>query len=164
MDGIYSKEGKNIIEFMWKSYGISILISIELENDKNILGKFVNAPIEGRTKFRSINIALNNIKSVVSEEDVESAKLFVVLHEVGHFLLDKSGYIQKEEYADFLACLLAKKLLSKHEFLNFIKSHGDHLIPHQIMQIENTIRDELFEISELFFYKYKKYIKLRGEL
>lgn len=164
MEENYSKILKNIIEFMWKNYGISIIISSEIESNKNILGRFVSVHVESRIKFKSINIDLNNIKSITLEKNMESGKLFVVLHEVGHFILDKSRYIQKEEYADMLACLLAKKILKKDEFLNFFKSHWNQLILHQTLEIDVACKRELIEISELFFYKYTKYLKSRGEL
>lgn len=164
MEANYSKILKNIIEFMWKSYGVSIIMSTGIEIDKNILGKFVKIPVESRIDFKSINIDLNNIELTIPKKDIESGKFFVVLHEIAHFLLDKSGYIQKEDYADMLACLLAKKLLNKKEFLSFFKSHLNKLISCQILEIGDKPKKELIEINELFFYKYTKYLKLRGEL
>lgn len=160
----FTKILKSIIEFMWKDYGISIVISDDIENNKNILGTFTTIPIESRTKLKNINVDLKNLRSIVSEKNLESAKLFVVLHEVGHFLLDKSRYIQKEEYADLLACLIAKKILTKYEFLSFFKISRDNLFLCQIFQIEDEYKSELIEISDLFYYKYQKHLKLRGEL
>lgn len=164
MEENYSKEIKNIIEFMWKNYEITIIMGNKIENNKNILGTFTNFPIKSRVKLKIINIDLAHIKLFISEKNIESGKFFVLLHEIGHFLLDKSRYIQKEEYADFLACLLAKKILTKNEFLSFFKKHSTNLISSQIFQIESDFKRELIEMAELFFYNYIKFLKSKGEL
>lgn len=160
----YSKTLRNIIEFMWKNYEISITISNEIGNNINILGRYSSAHIESRKILKNINVDLTNIKLAVSKDNIEQGKLFVMLHEVGHFFLDKSGYIQKEEYADLLACLLAKKILDENEFKKFLKSNWSQLIPDQIFKIEDEYKNELIEISNLFLYKYTKYLKSKGEL
>lgn len=144
---------KSLTEFMWKKYNTSICFISEEINDKNILGQYQSYGKEKREKKKKIFINLSNIND-------ETVKKFVLLHEIGHFLLEKANFIQKEEYADFLGYYLMKKfILEKNKIItsSFIKELN--LMP--IFFIEEDIKKELTNIGELFCYSYFKY--LRGE-
>ena len=82
---------KKFIEFMWKKYNTSICFFSKEISDKNILGEYISYSEEKREKRKVVFINLENI-------DDEITKLFVLFHEIGHFLLEKSNFIQKEEY------------------------------------------------------------------
>ena len=108
---------KKFIEFMWKKYNVSICFISENLNEKNVLGKYLSYSKEIREKEKIIFINLKNI-------DDSTTKIFVLLHEVGHFILEKSKFIQKEEYADFLGYYLIKEFnIEKNNILKskFIK-------------------------------------------
>lgn len=142
---------KKFIEFMWKKYNVSICFVSENLNKKNVLGKYLSYNKEIREKEKIIFINLKNI-------DDSTTKIFVLLHEVGHFLLEKSKFIQKEEYADFLGYYLMKKFnIEKNSILKseFIKKLN--LVP--IFLLDENIKKELKNIGKLFCYSYFKFLK-----
>lgn len=142
---------KEFIEFMWKKYNTSICFLVEEINNKNILGEYISYAEEKRERKKIIFVNLKNI-------DDEVTKTFVLFHEVGHFILEKSNFVQKEEYADFLGYYFLKKFyIEKTEILNskFIKKMN--LI--SIFLLEKNIKKELINIGKLFCYSYKKYLK-----
>ena len=142
---------KDFIEFMWKKYNVSICFISENMGDKNILGKYLSYDKEKREKEKVIFINIENI-------DDNTTKIFVLLHEVGHFLLEKSKFIQKEEYANFLGYYLMRKFnIEKENISNskFIKKLNLVLI----FLLEENIRRELLDIGKLFCYSYFKFLK-----
>ena len=142
---------KEFIEFMWKKYNTSICFLSEEINDKNILGEYISYAKERREKRKTILVNLENISN-------ENIKLFVLFHEIGHFLLEKSNFIQKEEYADFLGYYILKELcVEKKGILNskFIKEMNLF----SIFLLEKSAKKELINIGKLFCYSYKKYLK-----
>lgn len=142
---------KKFIEFMWKKYNVSICFVSDNLNEKNVLGKYLSYNKEIREKERIIFINLKNI-------DDSTTKIFVLLHEVGHFLLEKSKFIQKEEYADFLGYYLMKEFnIEKNSILKskFIKKLN--LAP--IFLLDENIKKELLDIGKLFCYSYFKFLK-----
>lgn len=146
---------KNFIEFMWKKYNTSVCFVSEKTNEKNILGEYLRYDKEKREKKKIIFINLENISDEVS-------KIFVLFHEVGHFLLEKSNFIQKEEYADFLGYYLMKKIYLDKDILlssEFIKKMN--LVP--MLLLEKNIKNDLTDIGKLFCYSYIKFLKNEGE-
>lgn len=139
---------KKFIEFMWKKYNTSICFFSKEISDKNILGEYISYSEEKR---KVVFINLENI-------DDEITKLFVLFHEIGHFLLEKSNFIQKEEYADFLGYYILKEFHVEKDNISsskFIKKMN--LI--SIFLLEKDIKKELINIGKLFCYSYKKYLK-----
>lgn len=142
---------KDFIEFMWRKYNVSICFVSENMDEKNILGKYLSYNKEKREKEKTIFINIRNI-----DDDV--TKIFVLLHEVGHFLLEKSRFIQKEEYADFLGYYLMKKFnIEKNSILNskFIEKLNLTLM----FLLDENIKKELLDIGNLFCYSYFKFLK-----
>ena len=142
---------KKFIEFMCKKYNTSICFFSKEISDKNILGEYISYSEEKREKRKVVFINLENI-------DDEITKLFVLFHEIGHFLLEKSNFIQKEEYADFLRYYILKEFHVVKDNISsskFIKKMN--LI--SIFLLEKDIKKELINIGKLFCYSYKKYLK-----
>lgn len=142
---------KEFIEFMWKKYNTSICFFSEEIDDKDTLGEYISYPEKKREKRKVIFINLENISD-------ETTKLFVLFHEIGHFLLEKSNFIQKEEYADFLGYYILKEFhVKKDNILSSKFIREMNLI--SIFLLEKEIKKELINIGKLFCYSYKKYLK-----
>lgn len=142
---------KDFIEFMWKKYNVSICFISESVDEKNILGEYLSYNKEKREKEKIIFINIKNIDDHVT-------KIFVLLHEVGHFLLEKSKFIQKEEYADFLGYYLMKKFnIEKTSILNSKFIEKLNLI--STFLLEENVKKELIDIGKLFCYSYFKFLK-----
>ena len=90
---------KNIIEFMWKEYGVIIVFSNEKLIEKTQLAFYKSMIIEKREKLDIIKVNLENIHDYKKELGIDETKLFVLLHEISHFLLLKAKYKQQEIYA-----------------------------------------------------------------
>lgn len=136
---------------MWKKYNTPICFLSEEINDKKILGEYISYIKEKREKRKIIFINLKNTKD-------EITKMFVLFHEIGHFLLEKSNFIQKEEYADFLGYYILKEFhVEENDLLSskFIKEMN--LI--SIFLLEKNVKKELINIGKLFCYSYKKYLE-----
>lgn len=142
---------KNFIEFMWKKYNTSICFFSEEITEKNILGQYMSYFKEKREKRKMIFINLKNI-------DNEETKIFVLFHEIGHFLLEKSSFIQKEEYADFLGYYFLKKFYIGENNI-FSSKFIEKLNLKSIFLIEKDIKKELINIGKLFCYSYFKFLE-----
>ena len=138
---------KKFIEFMWKKYNTSICFISEEVNNKNILGEYISYNKEKREKNKIIFVNLKNI-------DDEMIKIFVLFHEVGHFLLDKSSFIQKEEYADFLGYYLLKEFYSREKNNILSSKFVDKMNLTSIFLIEKNVKKDLIIIGKLFYHSY----------
>lgn len=141
---------KEFIEFMWKKYDISICFLSEKIDNEEILGEYISYAKKERERKKIIFVNLENI-------DDEITKIFVLFHEVGHFLLEKSNFLQKEEYANFLGYYILKEFhIEKYDILSskFIKKMN--LI--SIFSLDKSTKKELINIGKLFCYSYKKYL------
>ena len=113
---------KNIIEFMWKEYGVIIVFSNEKLIEKSQLAFYKSMIIEKREKLDIIKVNLNNINSYKKDSGINETKLFVLLHEISHFLLLKAKYKQQEIYADLIAYFIIQELIFKENFINIISN------------------------------------------
>ena len=138
---------KNIIEFMWKEYGVIIVFS----NEKLI---------EKREKLDIIKVNLNNINSYKKDLGINETKLFVLLHEISHFLLLKAKYKQQEIYADLIAYFIIQELIFKENFINIISNILELIDFENFSKIDESISKDLKDISRLFIYKFRKFLKI----
>lgn len=141
---------KNLIEFMWIKYSIPIIFSSEENKNKNILGQYRIYLKETTPKNKKIIINLNNIND-------ENLIIFVLLHEIGHFILEKNKITQNENYADFLAYYLLRQLSKKNLFLSSNLFENLNLIP--IFFIHSKIKRKLIQLGKIYYYDYLNYLK-----
>ena len=151
---------KNIIEFMWKEYGVIIVFSNEKLIEKNQLGLYKSIIIEKREKLDIIKVNLNNINSYKKDLGINETKLFVLLHEIAHFLLLKAKYKQQEIYADLIAYFIIQELIFKENFINIISNILELIDFENFSKIDESISKDLKDISKLFIYKYRKFLKI----
>ena len=151
---------KNIIEFMWKEYGVIIVFSNEKLIEKTQLAFYKSMIIEKREKLDIIKVNLENIHDYKKELGIDETKLFVLLHEISHFLLLKAKYKQQEIYADLIAYFIIQELISKENFINIISNISELIDFKNFSKINESISEDLKDISKLFIYKYKKFLKI----
>ena len=106
-----------------------------------------------------MKINLDNINYYKKHSGVKETKLFVLLHEIGHFLLVKAKYIQKEIYADLIAYFIMQEFISELDFINVISNISELIDFKSFSKIDENIKKDLKDISKLFVYKYKKFLK-----
>ena len=150
---------KNIIELVWKEYELIIIFSNENLKEKDELASYGSMKVEKREKLEIIKINLDNINYYKKHSGVKETKLFVLLHEIGHFLLVKAKYIQKEIYADLIAYFIMQEFISELDFINVISSISELIDFKSFSKIDENIKKDLKDISKLFVYKYKKFLK-----
>ena len=146
----------NITKLLWKKYNIITKINEELPN--LIYGSYITIELESRKKMSYINIDLKKIRLNCCDLEMSEMFLYTLLHETGHFLLEKSKYIQKESYANYAACFLMQALLGKPFFLKILKKLKNHFMLHEVLVLSKESKSELNEICSLFLYIYKKEI------
>ena len=151
---------KNIIEFMWKEYGVIIVFSNEKLIEKTQLAFYKSMIIEKREKLDIIKINLNNINSYKKDSGINETKLFVLLHEISHFLLLKAKYKQQEIYADLIAYFIIQELIFKENFINIISNILELIDFENFSKIDESISKDLKDISRLFVYKFRKFLKI----
>ena len=151
---------KNIIEFMWKEYGVIIVFSNEKLIEKNQLAFYKSIIIKKREKLDIIKVNLNNINSYKKDLGINETKLFVLLHEIAHFLLLKAKYKQQEIYADLIAYFIIQELIFKENFINIISNILELIDFENFSKIDESISKDLKDISKLFIYKYRKFLKI----
>lgn len=158
MEDTYVKNFKRIIEFMWKEHKIPILIDGQNEIS-HIYGCFGIEKSKGRERKQAILLNIANINERIKDEKNRNIiKLQVLLHEIGHFLLEKARYAQREEYADFLSLKIASNILEEKDFRAFYMICIFKVNWVDILKIESNYKEELQDISTLFCYQYKKYL------
>lgn len=151
---------KNIIEFMWKEYRVIIVFSNEKLIEKSQLAFYKSMIIEKREKLDIIKINLNNINSYKKDSGINETKLFVLLHEISHFLLLKAKYKQQEIYADLIAYFIIQELIFKENFINIISNILELIDFENFSKIDESISKDLKDISRLFVYKFRKFLKI----
>ena len=151
---------KNIIEFMWKEYRVIIVFSNEKLIEKTQLAFYKSMIIEKREKLDIIKVNLENIHDYKKELGIDETKLFVLLHEISHFLLLKAKYKQQEIYADLIAYFIIQELIFKENFINIISNISELIDFKNFSKINESISEDLKDISKLFIYKYKKFLKI----
>ena len=151
---------KNIIEFMWKEYGVIIIFSNEKLIEKTQLAFYKSMIIEKREKLDIIKVNLNNINSYKKDSGINETKLFVLLHEIAHFLLLKAKYKQQEIYADLIAYFIIQELIFKENFINIISNILELIDFENFSKIDESISKDLKDISRLFIYKFRKFLKI----
>lgn len=151
---------KNIIEFMWKEYGVIIVFSNEKLIEKSQLAFYKSMIIEKREKLDIIKVNLNNINSYKKDSGINETKLFVLLHEISHFLLLKAKYKQQEIYADLIAYFIIQELIFKENFINIISNILELIDFENFSKIDESISKDLKDISRLFIYKFRKFLKI----
>ena len=151
---------KNIIEFMWKEYGVIIVFSNEKLIEKSQLAFYKSMIIEKREKLDIIKVNLNNINSYKKDSGSNETKLFVLLHEISHFLLLKAKYKQQEIYADLIAYFIIQELIFKENFINIISNILELIDFENFSKIDESISKDLKDISRLFIYKFRKFLKI----
>ena len=151
---------KNIIEFMWKEYGVIIVFSNEKLIEKSQLAFYKSMIIEKREKLDIIKVNLNNINSYKKDSGINETKLFVLLHEISHFLLLKAKYKQQEIYADLIAYFIIQELIFKENFINIISNILELIDFENFSKIDESISKYLKDISRLFIYKFRKFLKI----
>lgn len=151
---------KNIIEFTWKEYGVIVIFSNERLVEKDQLALYRSVIVEKREKLDIIKVNLENIHDYKKDLGIEETKLFVLLHEISHFLLLKAKYKQQEIYADLIAYFITQELILKENFINIISNISELIDFKEISKIDESINEDLKDISKLFIYKYKKFLKI----
>ena len=116
--------------------------------------------IEKREKLDIIKVNLNNINSYKKDLGINETKLFVLLHEIAHFLLLKAKYKQQEIYADLIAYFIIQELIFKENFINIISNILELIDFENFSKIDESISKDLKDISKLFIYKYRKFLKI----
>lgn len=143
-----------LTSFMWSNFNV-------LTNSTNKLplktyGTFMTISIDSRKKVSYINIDMSKV-SHYSTSEREKMFTYILLHEIGHFLLEKSNFIQKEEYANYLAIFLLKNLLDIKINDNFLKNVNKNFNIYGSFFIDEKIKEELSSIGNLFVYKFNKF-------
>lgn len=143
-----------ITNFVYNKYGTLTSFMMEY-SDKN-LGYYSTIKTKRRDEVESIYINTKKIEKISKLQgiDYEYLLLFVLLHEVGHFLLNKARYCQKESYADYCSLYIMKKIFNYEKsklkrLINFIEI-DTFIIP-------NEEREELEDVCNLFVHQYKKF-------
>ena len=120
----------------------------------------INEIIKKREKLDIIKVNLNNINSYKKDLGINETKLFVLLHEIAHFLLLKAKYKQQEIYADLIAYFIIQELIFKENFINIISNILELIDFENFSKIDESISKDLKDISKLFIYKYRKFLKI----
>ncbi|MGL4997547.1 MAG: hypothetical protein ACRC5T_00950 [Cetobacterium sp.] len=124
----------------------------------NTLGIYGKEFLEKREYFEFIKLDKKKILyiSEIKNMSTETVLYFLLFHEIGHFLLEKAKYIQKEEYADYLSVYLMRNMIDKEKLeIKKIKV----LLEVNMFKIKKEIEDELKDIADLFIHLYQKYYR-----
>ena len=122
---------KNIIEFMWKEYGVIIVFSNEKLIEKTQLAFYKSMIIEKREKLDIIKVNLENIHDYKKELGIDEIAYFII-----------------------------QELISKENFINIISNISELIDFKNFSKINESISEDLKDISKLFIYKYKKFLKI----
>lgn len=143
-----------LTSFMWSNFNV-LTNSID-KLPLKIYGTFMTIPVDSREKVYYINIDMNKVNHYPIDER-ESIFIYILLHEIGHFLLEKSNFIQKEEYADYLALFLLKNLFNIKINNNLFKNMNKNFNIYKSFFIDQKVKDDLSLIGSLFIYKFNKF-------
>lgn len=145
-----------ILNFLKERYKLKVYFA----NKKNRirLGVYIKYFEEKKFNYELIKIYKKNliIQAHKINISLKCLNYFILFHEVGHFLIEKSNVIQKEEYADYIALCLMREfgVVSKLELDKI-----NNLLNEMNQKKNNEVILRLEELVTIFIYTYKKFYR-----
>lgn len=159
MKAVYSYHVKKTIEFLWQEYDLSIQFNYNDDFSSFILGFYRRRYFNKIKMQEDIFVLKKNIEQSFKGEQKDFAILFVLFHEVGHFIIEKTKYEQKEEYANFIAYEILKQILSKRRFFSNVTTLLSLTAETEKDYIPLRTRKSLKEKIQVYVYRYEKFLK-----
>lgn len=145
-----------ILNFLKEKYNLKVYFSNKRKEKK--LGVYIKYFEKRDFTHELIKVYKKELIKFAYEEttSLKCLNYFVLFHEVGHFLIEKSNIIQKEEYADYIALYLMREfeVISKLEF-----DKTNHLVNEMKQKQNNEVILRLEELATIFVYTYKKFYR-----
>ncbi|MBC2853467.1 hypothetical protein [Cetobacterium sp. 2G large] len=140
-----------LIDFINKKYNVKIYLN---NNKKNKLGVYLKYIQNKNEKFELIKLCKKKLleSSYELNLSLDILTFFVLFHEIGHMLIEKSKIIQNEEYASYIAIKLLSQLnICTQNEMNEISNYFNNF-----EVISEKRKCELEVLAELFSYSLKK--------
>lgn len=144
-----------ILNFLKERYKLKVYFTNK--RNKMNLGIYIKYFEKKEFSYELIKLYKKELIILASEANISLKCLnyFVLFHEVGHFLIEKSNVVQREEYADYIAIYLMKEF----ELVSKLEVDEINSLLNKINQNNNEVVIKLEELATIFIYTYKKFYK-----